>query len=99
MNVPSVSRKTYAITWLVLLFLTLTTTLIGFVNLGPFTMIIAVGIAALKAALIAAFFMHALFEGKLVHVVIGGGIVWFLILISLTLGDHLTRGWLPVPGK
>ena len=99
MNAPSVSRKTYAITWLALLALTLATTLIGFVNLGPFTMIIAVAIAALKASLIAAFFMHALFEGRLVHVVIGGGVVWFLILISLTLGDYLTRGWLPVPGK
>ena len=44
--------------------LTLVTTLIGFVNLGVFTMVIAIAIAALKASLIATFFMHALYENK-----------------------------------
>jgi cytochrome c oxidase subunit 4 len=96
---PTVSRKTYLFTWLGLLALTLATTLIGFVNLGPFSMILAVAFAAMKAALIAMFFMHALFEAQLVRVVIAGGILWFLILTSLTLGDYLTRGWLPFPGK
>lgn len=96
---PTVSRKTYALTWLTLLALTLITTLIGFLNLGPFSMVLAVTIAAMKAALIAAFFMHALFEAKLVRVVIAAGVVWFLIMVSLTLGDYFTRGWLPYPGK
>ncbi len=96
---PTISRKTYALTWLGLLALTLITTLIGFLNLGPFTMIFAVAFAALKASLIAAFFMHALFEAKLVRVVIAAGVLWFLILTSLTLGDYITRGWLPFPGK
>jgi cytochrome c oxidase subunit 4 len=96
---PVVSRRTYTFTWLGLLALTLLTTLLGFVDMGPFSMVAAVGIAAIKAALIAAFFMHALFEAKLVRVVIAGGILWFLILTSLTLGDYITRGWLPFPGK
>lgn len=96
---PTVSRKTYALTWVSLLALTLITTLIGFLNLGPFSMVLAVTIAAMKAVLIAAFFMHALFEAKLVRVVIAAGVVWFLIMVSLTLGDYFTRGWLPYPGK
>ncbi len=96
---PTVSRRTYTFTWLGLLALTLLTTLLGFVDMGPFSMVAAVGIAAIKAALIAAFFMHALFEAKLVRVVIAGGVLWFLILTSLTLGDYITRGWLPFPGK
>jgi hypothetical protein len=28
-----------------------------------------------------------------------GGVLWFLIMITLTLGDYLTRGWMPFPGK
>ena len=96
---PTVSRKTYALTWLALLALTLITTLIGFLNLGPFSMVVAVAIAVMKAALIAAFFMHALFEAQLVRVVIAVGVLWFLILTSMTLGDYITRGWLPFPGK
>jgi cytochrome c oxidase subunit IV len=99
MKEATVSIKTYTLTWLSLLALTLITTLIGFVDLGAFTMVIAVAIAAIKAAIIAAIFMHALLEAKLVKVVIAGGIGWFLILVTLTMTDYVTRGWLPFPGK
>jgi hypothetical protein len=30
-------------------------------------------------------------------IVAGAGVFWLAILIVLTLGDVLTRGWLPVP--
>ena len=65
------------------------------VDLGPFMMIIAVGIATLKASLIAALFIHALFEAKLVKVIIAGSVVWFLIMVTLTLVDYAARGWTP----
>ena len=32
-----------------------------------------------------------------VPIVAGAGVFWLAILIVLTLGDVLTRGWLPVP--
>lgn len=99
MSQPTVSIKTYAFTWLALLGLTLFTSLLGLVDLGVFNLVAAVLIAAVKASLIAFFFMHAFYESKLVRVVLAGGIVWFLILISLTLVDYTTRGWLPFPGK
>jgi cytochrome c oxidase subunit IV len=99
MSQPTVSIKTYTFTWLALLGLTLLTSLIGLVDLGVFNLITAILIAGIKASLIAFFFMHAFYESKLVRVVLAGGIVWFLILISLTLADYLTRGLLPFPGK
>jgi cytochrome c oxidase subunit IV len=99
MKEASVSIKTYTFTWLSLLALTLITTMIGFVDLGTFTMVIAVAIAALKAGIIAAIFMHALLEAKLVKVVIAGGVVWFLILVTLTMSDYVTRGWIPFTTK
>lgn len=99
MSQPTVSIKTYTFTWLALLGLTLLTSLIGLIDLGIFNLVAAVLIAAVKASLIATFFMHAFYEAKLVRVVLAGGIIWFLILISLTLGDYLTRGLLPFPGK
>ena len=99
MKPPAVSRRTYALTWSALLALALATTLIGFLDLGPFNMIIAVSIATIKASLIAAFFMQALYEGKIVRIILAGGVIWFLILITLTLGDYISRGWLPFPGK
>jgi cytochrome c oxidase subunit 4 len=99
MSGPAVSAKAYFGTYLALLGLTLATTLLGFVDLGWGSMVLAVAFAAAKATLIAAFFMHALVEGKLVKIVIAGALVWFLILVTLTLGDYVTRGWLPFPGK
>jgi cytochrome c oxidase subunit IV len=96
---PSFGIRTYVLTYLALLTLLLATVLIGFVDLGWGSMFLAVAIATMKAALVAAFFMHALVERKLVWVVIAGALVWFLILVTLTLGDYITRGWLPFPGK
>lgn len=96
---PIVSRKGYLVTWLALLGLTLITVLIGFVDMGPFSMTVALIIATLQAALIASFFMQALFEFMLIRVAIAAGIVWILIMMTLMLTDYITRGWLPVPGK
>ena len=56
-------------------------------------------IATLQAALIASFFMQALFEFILVRVAIAASVVWLLIMMTLMLMDYITRGWLPVPGK
>lgn len=99
MRPPTISIGKYAAVFGSLLILALATTLIGFLDLGPFNMIIAITIAAAKASLIAAFFMQALYEGKIVRIVIAGGVVWFLIMLTLTLGDYMSRGWLPFPGK
>jgi cytochrome c oxidase subunit IV len=99
MSESTVSVKTYTLTLLALLALTLATSLLGLVDLGRFSFIAGVAIAAVKASLIASFFMHALYETKLVRVVMVGGVLWFLIMITLTLGDYLTRGWMPFPGK
>ena len=90
---PVVTRKTYALTFLGLLGLTLTTTLLGFLDMGPLNTAVAVAIAAMKACLIAGIFMHALFETRTVRVVMLAGLTWFLIMISLTLIDYISRGW------
>ncbi len=99
MNGPSFSARTYVFTYFALLALVLATVLIGYLDLGWGSMFVAIAIATIKATLVAAFFMHALVEKRLVWLVIAGSIVWFLILVTLTMGDYITRGWLPVPGK
>jgi cytochrome c oxidase subunit 4 len=99
MSQPTVSLKGYLGTWLALLGLTLLTSLLAFVNLGRFSILVAVLIAAMKASLIAMFFMHALYGSKLVRVVLAGGVIWLLIMLSLTLTDYITRGWLQFPGR
>ena len=97
-DAPSFPLKTYLFTYRGLLALTLSTVLIGYVDLGWGSMFIAVLIAAAKATLIALFFMHALVEKKLVSRD-RRPMVWFLILVSLTLGDYITRGWVSLGGN
>lgn len=99
MSKPVVSFRAYTLTWLALLTLALATTLIGMLDLGAFSMPIAILIATAKASLVVAIFMHGRYESKLVKVIMAAGIVWCIIMFTNTLSDYMTRGWLPVPGK
>jgi cytochrome c oxidase subunit 4 len=82
-----------------LIFLTVATTAVAFVNLGPFSVVAALGIACCKALLVALFFMHVRHSTKLTRLVLLGGLMWLAILLLLTLGDVMSRGWVGVPGR
>jgi len=92
-------KRTYILTFGALILLTLLTTGLGFLDLGPFSTVVAVFLAATKASLIAMFFMHALYESKVVRVIIAGGVIWVAIMISLTMIDYLTRQFMPFPAN
>lgn len=96
---PVLRRTTYLSAWLGLLALTLLTTLLGYVRMGPFSMVVGIAIATVQAVIIAGVFMHAFYEAALVRVMTAGAVIWFLIMTTLTLTDYVTRGWLPFPGK
>ncbi len=93
MNEHVDSVKTYATVWIVLLALTGLTTGVAFIDLGPFSVVAALAIAALKMTLVALIFMHVRHSTKLTRLVVTGGLVWLGILILLSLSDFLTRSW------
>jgi len=93
------SIKTYTLVFLSLLALTAVTTVVATVDLGPFSVVVALLIAVVKMMLVALFFMHLRHSTILTKVVVGGGMLWLAILLVLSLSDFVTRGWLPVPGK
>lgn len=72
------------------------TWMIGYVNLGMFNVIIALAIAIIKALLVALFFMHIKGSSRLLHLAMTVGLIWLLIMFSLTLTDYFTRGWVPL---
>ncbi|HUP02589.1 MAG TPA: cytochrome C oxidase subunit IV family protein [Bryobacteraceae bacterium] len=88
------SVKTYAIVWIALLIATVVTTEVSYVDLGSLNVVVALGIAVCKMLLVALFFMHIRHSTKLTRVVVVGGLLWLGILISMTLTDFATRGWL-----
>ena len=88
-----VDPKIYFRTGIALLVLLAATWIIGYVDLGPFNLIVALAIAITKAIVIALFFMHIKESSRLLHLAAVAGVMWLLILISLTLSDYFTRGW------
>jgi len=93
------SVKTYALVFAALIALTVATTAVSFVDLGPFSVVAALLIAVCKMLLVALFFMHVRHSTRLTRLVVLGGFVWLFILIALTLSDELSRGWVGVPGR
>jgi cytochrome c oxidase subunit 4 len=85
------SETTYILVLLMLLVLTVVTYLAARVDLGKLNIVIALAIAATKVALVVLYFMHARYSSRLTRVVIGGGLAWLAILMTLTLSDYATR--------
>ena len=93
------SVKTYVLVFAALIFLTVATTAVAFVDLGPFSVVAALAIATCKMLLVALFFMHVRSSTKLTRLVLLGGLMWLAILLLLTMGDMMSRGWVGVPGR
>jgi cytochrome c oxidase subunit IV len=93
------SVGTYVLVFLGLIVLTVVTTAVAFVDLGPFSVVVALAIACCKMLLVAMFFMHARHSTRLTKLVLVGGLMWLAILLLLTLSDYLTRGWVGVRGR
>ena len=85
------SPKLYWKTFAALVVLLAITWSVGYVDLGQFNLIFALGIAIAKAILIMLFFMHIRGSSRLLHFVAAAGVLWLLILLSLVLGDYMTR--------
>ncbi len=93
------SAKSYVLVFLGLISLTVITTAVAFVDLGAFSVVVALVIATCKMLLVALFFMHLRHSTQLTRVVVLGGMVWLGILLALTFADYGTRMWTGVPGR
>jgi cytochrome c oxidase subunit 4 len=88
-------KKIYFRVWIALLALLLLTWGLAELNLGPFNNVAAISISVTKMMLVVLFFMHGRYEKPLTWIFMVAGLVWFLIMVDLTLSDYLTRGSAP----
>ncbi len=88
-----VGPKIYLLILLALLVLTATTTGVAFIDMGIFNPIAALGIACLKAVLVILFFMHIRYSSRVMMLTVGAGFFTFLVLITMTLSDYISRNW------
>ncbi len=94
-----VSRKTYIVVWAALMALMILTAGLSRIDLGEWSTVVALVIAAVKALLVILFFMHVRYESqKMAWVFVLAGFFWLGILLALTMTDYLTRGSLGVVG-
>ena len=92
MNPTAPAKKIYIRVWIALLALLALTWGLAELNLGPFNNVAALSISITKMLLVVLFFMHGRYEKMLTWIFIAAGLIWFLIMVDLTLGDYLTRG-------
>jgi cytochrome c oxidase subunit 4 len=88
-----VGPKVYVAILIALLIGTALTVWASFIDLGPWNPVIALAIATTKATLVVLFFMHVKYSSKLTKLTIFSGIFMFLVLISMTLADYISRAW------
>jgi cytochrome c oxidase subunit 4 len=93
------SVRTYTGVWLILLVLTGVTTGVAYIDLGAFSVVVALSIAVVKMLLVALFFMHVRHSTRLTKLVVIGGLLWLAILLTFTLADIWTRGLIGTPGR
>jgi cytochrome c oxidase subunit 4 len=88
-----VTPAQYCIVFGALLLGTLITVLAADVDLGVMNPVIALGIASAKAVVVILFFMHVKYQSKLIKMTVGAGFFTFLVLITMTLSDYMSRAW------
>jgi len=88
-----VSPKVYLAVGTALLILTATTTAVSYIELGVFNAVVAIAIACIKMTLVVLFFMHIKYSSKLTKLTVAAGFFTFLVLITMTMTDYISRAW------
>src|SRR3979490_1155465 len=68
-------------------------------NFGNFNIVIALGIATVKATLVVLYFMHARYSPKRTQLVIVCSVFWLAIMLALTLSDYNPGHYEKQPGE
>ena len=88
-----VTPRVYGIVFASLLAFTGITVVAAFLNLGIFNPIVALAIACTKGVIVILFFMHVKYQSNLVKLTVAAGFFTFLVLITMTLSDYISRAW------
>ena len=91
-----VSPKIYYVIFIALAVLTVVTWSVAKIDLGRMNAVVALTIAVIKATLVVLYFMHVRYSSRLTWVFVCAGFFWLAIMVALTLGDYMTRGWLTI---
>ena len=83
--------KYYVGTLIALMILTVVTVAVAQVDLAPFNVAIALGVAGLKATLVLLFFMGLKWDEAFNRVILIGSLAFFILFVAILLLDVQTR--------
>jgi cytochrome c oxidase subunit IV len=83
----------YVTIFLTLLAFTGLTVGASYVEMGVWNPVVAIAIGVVKATLVVLFFMGVKYSTKLTKLTVGAGVFMFIVLISMTLADYISRAW------
>jgi cytochrome c oxidase subunit 4 len=86
--------KTYVAVFLALMALTALTVWAAGQDFGALNTVVALAIAVTKASLVVLFFMHVKYGTPLVKLTVLAALFFLGLLITITLSDYHSRGWL-----
>lgn len=86
-----IGYSTYLLIWISLVALTSVTVTVAGINLGDYTLFVALSIAAIKSALVINIFMHIKFEDTIFKVFLAISGFTLLVIFTLTFFDYFYR--------
>lgn len=87
-----ISMKYLLGTAIALVILTVLTVAVAYIHIPePLNLIVAIGIAVLKAALVAAFFMGLVWDKKINTMALLFAFLFFIIMVGITMTDTMFR--------
>ncbi len=95
---PHKAVRTYLITLSTLLLLTIITVGVAQFDFGEANVIVAIGIATIKAAVVCLFFMHLLHDKAINSIILGTALIMLAIFLMFSFMDKGTRGNLVTQG-
>jgi cytochrome c oxidase subunit 4 len=87
--------RTFLLAWLVLLLLVGVTLVGAYQPLGRLGIVLSLGIAVVKSAIVLAVFMKLPQGPPLARLYAAAGVFWLLIMFGLASADYLTRAGFP----
>jgi cytochrome c oxidase subunit 4 len=96
---PAATVRAYIMVFGALMVFTVLTVAAAYIDMGAMNNVVAMAIAVTKAVLVMLIFMHVRDSSPLIWLTIGSGLLFFGIMIALTLTDMTSRGLMGILGK
>ncbi|HYC56789.1 MAG TPA: cytochrome C oxidase subunit IV family protein [Candidatus Binatia bacterium] len=96
---PAATVRSYLMVFGALMVFTALTVAAAYIDMGAMNNVVAMAIAITKAVMVMLIFMHVRESSPLIWLTIASGVLFFLIMVGITMIDMTSRGLMGILGK